>query len=540
MLGLVGGQFMPKSDEEQTSIAYETPVGSSLDYTKSKGLEIQRFLGTRSEVKYSYLSIGGSSQNNEVNRGSIFVKMTPAHERRLSQEQFEADIRKVLPRFVGANARILQLGTVGGSSAPIVIHLNGPELGKLQDLSDRAIASLKDVPGLVELKSSLDGRKPEWLVDVNRDLASQVGLSVGQIGQSLRPALSGVKAGDWEDESGLAHDIVVRAAPEARTSRDDLLRMPIATSNVNARTGNPVMVPLAQVATLRRGGAPAQIDRQRLERVATIEGNYQGRPLTDVTRDIESRLRTLQLPAGYRFDFGGEQQDFAETVGYMVEALGLAVILLYIILASQFGDLLQPLAIMLSLPLSLIGVMIGLALNRGTLNIMSMIGIIMLMGLVTKNAILLVDFANQARGKGKSRADALVDAGQLRLRPIVMTTLAMIFGMIPTALALGAGSEFRAPMAHAVIGGLITSTLLTLIVVPVVYTYLDDFGAWAGAYVKRWTSEPTPAEEAERARPAPEPAPEPEPESQPGAMPEPAAVRRASSPPPARRLPAES
>jgi HAE1 family hydrophobic/amphiphilic exporter-1 len=174
----------------------------------------------------------------------------------------------------------------------------------------------------------------------------------------------------------------------------------------------------------------------------------------------------------------------------MTEALALAVILLYLILASQFGSFLQPLAIMLSLPLSLIGVTLALALTRGTLNIMSMIGVIMLMGLVVKNAILLVDFVNQARKRGSTREQALVDAGELRLRPIVMTTLAMIFGMLPTAVALGSGAEFRAPMAHAVIGGLITSTLLTLIVVPVVYTWLDDLGDWIRVRVRRWALAP--------------------------------------------------
>jgi HAE1 family hydrophobic/amphiphilic exporter-1 len=250
------------------------------------------------------------------------------------------------------------------------------------------------------------------------------------------------------------------------------------------------MVPLGQVATIRRSGAPNEIKRLNLERVATIEANYQGRPLTEVMGDVQTRLTSMQLPAGYRWNLGGESADFAETVGYILEALVLAVVFIYLILASQFGSFLQPLAIMLSLPLSLVGVMLALMLTRGTFNIMSMTGVIMLMGLVTKNAILLVDFANKAREKGSDRRQALIDAGELRLRPIVMTTLAMIFGMLPTALALGAGSEFRAPMAHAVIGGLITSTLLTLVVVPVVYTYLDDFGVWAGRFIKRWTGAP--------------------------------------------------
>jgi len=524
VVGLVGGQFMPKSDEEQTEVAFETPVGSSIEYTQTKGLEIARYLKSRPEVAYTYLSIGGSSQNNEVNRGSVFVKMVPRRDRKLSQQEFETDVRKVLPRFSGSSARILQLGAVGGSQAPIVINLNGPELATLQDLSDQAIAKIKDVPGLVELKSSLEGRKPEWAVDVNRDLASQVGLSIGQIGSSLRPILSGEKAGDWEDPNGLSYDVRVRMAPEYRQSDADLLRTPIATSQVDAKSGRPVMVPLGQVASLRRGGAPAQIDRRQLQRVATIEGNYQTRPLTDVMRDIQSRLGQIPLPPGYKFDFGGEQQDFVETVGYMMESLALAVVFLYIILASQFGSFLKPLAIMLSLPLSMVGVMGALALTHGTLNIMSMIGIIMLMGLVTKNAILLVDFVNQARARGEPREKALVDAGQLRLRPIVMTTLAMIFGMLPTALALGEGSEFRAPMAHAVIGGLITSTLLTLIVVPVVYTFLDDFGAWAGAFVKRWTSEPV----ADEVPPAPVRSPDraPEPVPAPSGAPVPARAMR--------------
>ena len=486
---LVGGEFMPKSDEERTLVAYEVAEGSSLDYTVSKGLAIQRYLEARPEVKYTYLSVGGAAQNGAVNKGQVFVQLKPRGERRLSQGGFETDVRKVLPRFQGAFARILQEGAFG-SSAPIVINLQGPNLEKLQALSDEALRRLRDVPGLVELKSSLQDRKPEWMVSVDRGLAAQVGLSVGQIGTELRPLLAGEKAGDWEDADGLSHDVVVRLAPEFRQSSADLARVPIASSQVDARTGQPVMVPLGQVVHLTRGGAPAQIDRQRLERVATIEGNYQGRVLTDVVADAQARLTAMRLPPGYAFDFGGEQADLVETVGYMVEALTLAIVFLYIILASQFGSFLKPLAIMLSLPLALFGVMAALAITHGTLNIMSMIGIIMLMGLVTKNAILLVDFANQARERGVDRARALVDAGELRLRPIVMTTLAMIFGMLPTALALGKGAEFRAPMAHAVIGGLITSTLLTLVVVPVVYTYLDDFGAWAGARIRRLTSHP--------------------------------------------------
>ncbi len=493
-LGLVGGQFMPNSDNEQTALSIETPVGSSVAYTSSKALEIATYLGSQAEVALTYATVGGAQQNEAVNKGQIYVKLTPKSRRRRTQQQLETDLREVLPRFQGVSARIVQLGAAGGSQSPIQLNLRGAELARLQEMSDRALAAIRDVPGLVDLRSSLEGRKPEFTVDLNRDLAADVGLSVGAVGSALRPVLAGERAGTWEDETGLAHDVVVRLAPEARQTAANLAGIPLASSQIDRRTGTPVMVPLGQVAEIRPSGAPNEIKRLNLERVATIEGNYQVRPLTDVMKDVQLRLAQLQLPPGYRFDFGGEQKDFIETVGYILESLTLAIVFIYLILASQFGSFLQPLAIMLSLPLSLVGVMLALMVTRGTFNIMSMIGVIMLMGLVTKNAILLVDFANKARDRGSDRRQALIDAGELRLRPIVMTTLAMIFGMLPTALALGAGSEFRAPMAHAVIGGLITSTLLTLVVVPVVYTYLDDFGAWVGARVKRWTSAPAAAE----------------------------------------------
>ncbi|HYK83081.1 MAG TPA: efflux RND transporter permease subunit [Gemmatimonadales bacterium] len=489
-LGLVGGQFMPNSDDEQTALTIETPVGSSVAYTSSKALELAAFLKAQPEVALTYTTIGGAQQNNAVNKGQIYVKLTAKSTRKRSQQQLEAALRQALPQFQGVSARVVQIGAAGGSQAPIQLNLEGPELVRLQEMSDRALGALRDVPGLVDLHSSLEGRKPEFAVDVNRDLAAEVGLSVGAIGDALRPVLAGEKAGTWDDETGLAHDVVVRLAPEARQTETDVARIPLASSQVDRRTGAPVMVPLGQVADIRLSGAPNEIKRLDLERVATIEGSYQGRPLTEVVSDVQARLAKLQLPPGYRFDFGGEQKDFVETVGYILESLTLAIVFIYLILASQFGSFLQPLAIMLSLPLSLIGVMLGLMVTRGTFNIMSMIGVIMLMGLVTKNAILLIDFANKARDRGADRRAALIDAGELRLRPIVMTTLAMIFGMLPTALALGAGAEFRAPMAHAVIGGLITSTLLTLVVVPVVYTYLDDFGSWVGAAVKQWTGAP--------------------------------------------------
>jgi len=485
-VGAVGGQFMPLSDEERTAVHFETPVGSSIDYTRSRGEEIDRFLRSRPEVAYTYLSVGGDAQQN-VNKGDIYVQMVSRHERQLTQAQFEADVRRTFRMMNGMFISVKTPG-YGGTVLPIQINVTGPDLTRLQGYSDMVLAAARTVPGAVEMKSSLEGRKPEFVVEVNRDLAANVGLSIGQISTALRTAFAGTEAGTWEDETGLEHKVIVRVAPEFRTSSTDLARVPLA---VPGRVGGaPATVPLGQVADIGPGLAPGEIKHLALERVARIEGNYEGRPLTEVMGGIQTNLRSVQLPAGYRLSIGGESADFAETVGYILESLTLAIVFIYLILASQFGSFLQPLAIMLSLPLSLVGVILGLMVFGDTFNIMSMIGVIMLMGLVTKNAILLIDFVNKAREKGHSRRAALVDAGELRLRPIVMTTLAMIFGMLPTALAFGDGGEFRAPMARAVIGGLITSTLLTLVVVPVVYTYLDDFGSKVEAWVRSWNASP--------------------------------------------------
>jgi HAE1 family hydrophobic/amphiphilic exporter-1 len=258
-----------------------------------------------------------------------------------------------------------------------------------------------------------------------------------------------------------------------RASADDVANIPVQSTNTSGNV--TTAIPLSQVAEVRAGVGPQQIERRMLERMVSISaGVIPGYNMGDVAADAQVAINNVGLPPGYRTVFGGDVQNMNETKGYVLEALLLAVVFIYLILASLFGSFLQPLAIMLALPLSFIGVALALLITKGNLNVMSMIGIIMLMGLVTKNGILLVDFANQQRAAGMERAKALLTAGRIRLRPIIMTTVAMIFGMLPLAFAIGEGAEQRAPMARAVIGGLITSTLLTLFVVPVVYTMLDD------------------------------------------------------------------
>jgi HAE1 family hydrophobic/amphiphilic exporter-1 len=303
-----------------------------------------------------------------------------------------------------------------------------------------------------------------------------MGIGIGTLARTLRPALSSEKASTWQDPGGEQHDVIVRLPVEARRSVQQLASLPIATGTRDPATGAPQIVRLAQIASITPSSSPQKIERRDMKRVVLVDFNYDGRTMTAVSNDVKKQIAGLSIPTGYSVTFGGETQDFMETVGYILESLVLAVIFIYLVLASEFGSFLQPLAIMLSMPLAIVGVLLALLVTKGNFNLMSMIGVILLMGLVTKNAILLVDFTNQRRARGVDRRTALIDAGEIRLRPIAMTTLAMIFGMMPLALALGKGAEFRAPMARAVVGGLITSSLLTLVVVPVVYTFFDDFG----------------------------------------------------------------
>ena len=335
---------------------------------------------------------------------------------------------------------------------------------------------IRPIPGLVDLDSSVKPDKPVLELDVRRDAASDLGLSVAQIAASLRTLVAGQTVGNWRAPDDQTYDVNVRLSPDARNTPQDLERLPFATGT-NA-DGSPRIVRLNQLATVRESTGANQINRRDLAREVAINANVADRSAGEVSNEIRATLDTIGFPPGYRYQFSGSTKNMAESFGYAVSALALAVIFIYMILASQFKSFLQPLALMTSLPLTLIGVVLALLLFRSTLSMFSVIGIVMLMGLVTKNAILLVDFAIRMRDEGMERTEALLHAARVRLRPILMTTLAMIFGMVPLAFALTEGSEQRAPMGQAVIGGVITSSLLTLVVVPVVYCYMDDFAQW--------------------------------------------------------------
>jgi hydrophobic/amphiphilic exporter-1 (mainly G- bacteria), HAE1 family len=328
------------------------------------------------------------------------------------------------------------------------------------------------VPGIADLESSEKGTNPTVTVRIKNELASDLGLTTAQIGRALRPLVAGDTVSQWLAPDGENYDVVVRLPLEDRQLARDLGNLYLASSRTQTN-GAPMLVPLRQVAEFVDAVSPQAIRRQDLQRRATLFANAQGRPAGDVGNDAMAIAKAHPLPEGYRYDIGGDQEEMMEMMNGALAALGMAVIFIYLILASQFASFLQPVAIMSSLPLSLAGVMLAMLFTGTTLNVFSIIGFIMLMGLVTKNGILLVDFANRALRDGKSLQDAILEAGQVRLRPILMTTFAMIFGMLPMAIGFGDSGEIQAPMGRAVIGGVIASTLLTLIVVPVLLVYLN-------------------------------------------------------------------
>jgi HAE1 family hydrophobic/amphiphilic exporter-1 len=467
-LGWLGGEFFPVSDNSEFSVSVQTPAGSNLAYTRRRIDEVSALAREIPGVSHTYATIGGTS--GSVDEGRVYVALAPKATRALHQETIARTLRQRLAGIGGATASIQTSGF--DDQKQIQVQIRGPHHEVLTRLADGLLADVRQVPGAVDVGLSTRGQKPELDVQIDRGLAGSLGLSVGDIAQALRPAFAGVDVGDWVDPTGQTRDVTVRLAPEARARAADLSALPLVVPDAE---GRPTTVPLGQVADIRASLGPTRIDHLDRERVISVQANTQGRPLSDVVADIQTKIDAVSLAPGYSITQGGQTAEQQEVFTRIVLSLAVGVLLMYFVLVVQFGSFLDPLAIMISLPLSLIGVVGALMLTGDTLNIMSMIGVILLMGIVAKNAILLIDFAKWSEDKGMARRDAIVEAGRARLRPILMTTLALIAGMVPVALGSGEGADFRAPLGRAIIGGVITSTLLTLLVIP---TFYDIFAGW--------------------------------------------------------------
>jgi HAE1 family hydrophobic/amphiphilic exporter-1 len=482
---ILGFTWLPDVDTGEFNVQLKTPPGSSLDYTVGKAQEVSHYLRRLPEVEFTYTTIGGGFRGTP-NTGGIYVKLKPRSERKRDLFEIQNQLRGELRKMPGIRPAITGSSSIfGGFRQPIIINVQGPEETRLKVAANQVLEKIKATPGVAEPQSSDEGQIPQLDVNVDRQQAWAAGLGISSIASTLQPVFTGQRATRWEDEMGFSHDVVVVYPDSLRTNAADIANLMIPTGATDA-SGQPAMVPLSQVADVVQSLAPQQIDRRSLERQVSISaGVLPGYNMGSVADAVKAGIDSLGLPVGYHTVFGGDVQNLNETKGYVLAAIGLAVVFIYLILASLFGSFFQPAAIMLALPLSFIGVALALLITKGNINVMTMIGIIMLMGLVTKNGILLLDFANQQRAKGATRHDALLQSGRIRLRPIIMTTVAMIFGMLPLAFALGEGSEQRAPMARAVIGGLITSTMLTLFVVPVMSTLLEDAVAWVRSVPSR-------------------------------------------------------
>jgi HAE1 family hydrophobic/amphiphilic exporter-1 len=473
--------LVPISDRSEFTVGVETPPGSNLDYMRIKMQELDRLIRAHHEVAYTYATVGSGLTSGAIDKGLIYVRLVPKSERRIAQRDFATIVRTDLAAVGGVTAYVYADG-FDLNQKQVQIQIRGTDYAALTQVANQVRAVVAAVPGAADVGLSNRGERPELHIDLDRALAGQLGVSVAEVAQSLRPAFAGVHAGDWVDPTGKTRDVTVRLAPEARANMSDLAQMPLVLNGGQSLT----TVPLGAVASITNQLAPAEVEHYDRDQVITVGANLQGRTLSQVSTAIDRGLRSVTVPPGVRIVPAGQAKDLSGVLGDIATTMGLAILLMYLILVVQFGSFLDPLAIMLSLPLSLIGVVLALLLPGGQLDIMSILGVILLFGIVTKNAILLIDFAIWAqKTRGLSTRDALIEAGRIRLRPILMTTVALIAGMVPVAMGAGEGGDFRAGLGRAVIGGVITSTLLTLLVIPTFYEILDDWRSRALGRVGR-------------------------------------------------------
>ncbi|MBT9487788.1 MAG: efflux RND transporter permease subunit [Rubrivivax sp.] len=455
-----GSSFLPATDGGTIAVEIRTPASSSLAYARLKVEAAAALARTIPETvaTNSYVNPGG---------GRIFVDIGKSTQRQRSAAQISADLRKLTARLVGAEYVVLD-DLNNGAQKPVQIRFTGPDSRRLLAITQEFMEKLRAVPGAVDVGLSEQDPQTEMQIELDRGLANTLGISVADAAQALRVAFAGVEAGDWVDPSGETRDVAVRLHPDDRVEAGNIERLPISVSGSNR------MVPLEQIAKVTMGKGPSQIQHSDGKRTISVAANAQGRSPGEVTADAMKIARSLNYPPGYGLELAGASRDQQEVFREMGIALVSGIALMYLILVMQFGSFTAPLAVMLSLPLSLIGVVLALLMTGGTLNLMSFIGVIMLMGLVAKNAILLLDAARVSEAEGMDREEALMAAGRKRLRPILMTTFALIAGMLPVAIGVGEGGEFYRPMAVAIIGGTITSTFLTLLVIPSFYDSIEN------------------------------------------------------------------
>ena len=454
-----GSEFLPKSDYGMIAVEVRTPSSASLEYARGKVEKAAELARSMPETV---------ATNTRVNAGGgrIHVDIGKSRDRSRSAVEVAAALRVLLKQLVGAEYVVLD-DLNNGAQKPVQIQFYGEESRRLMEITNAYMEKMRGIPGAVDVGLSEQEPKDELRIELDRGLANQLGISMSDAAQALRVAFAGVEVGDWVDPVGESRDVAVRLRAEDRVTASNIEHLPVAVAGTN------MMVPLEQIATVTLDKGPARIQHLDGRRTVTVSANVEGRAAGEVTAAAMKIAKAIEFPNGYGLSLGGASRDQAEIFSEMLTALVLGIGVMYLVLVMQFGSFTAPLPVMLSLPLSLIGVVLALLVTGGTLNLMSLIGVIMLMGLVAKNAILLLDCARREEAQGVDREEALMHAGRMRLRPILMTTFALVAGMVPVAIGLGEGGEFYRPMAVSIIGGVLTSTALTLLVIPSFYDSIE-------------------------------------------------------------------
>ena len=463
----LGKEFLPSEDQSRFVARLEAPKDYSIDQIEGMFKKAEEIVLATPEIMTIFY---GQGTFGEVHKGTMFIGLKPKSERTRSQQEIMADMRKQFRQIPGLKGTAEDVSLVGGGQrmVPIQYSIRGRNLEELNGYSKQIVSEFSKLSGIVDVDTSLEAGKSEVKVYIDRNKAADLGVDIATVAETINFLIGGeVDITRFKDEArGRRYDVKMRLNPENRKDPDDIGRL-----FVRSKDGR--MIELSNIVEIKEGGGPSVINRVDRQRAITLFANLEGKPLGQAKEELDNIALKI-IPPDYTGSHKGMADMMGESFGYLMFALILGVILAYMVLASQFESFIHPITVLLSMPFSFIGAFAALLITGMTLNIFSFIGLILLMGLVKKNAILLVDYTNTLRAKGMERKEAILTAGPVRLRPILMTTFAMVFGMMPIALGIGEGSETRAPMAIATIGGLLTSLFLTLVVIPVVYDVFDD------------------------------------------------------------------
>ena len=490
LIPLIGVEFYPDSDQGLFTVDIELPQGSALGISDQITRRVEELIFQIPEIEKVFVSVGEPismrlSSSTESHTASISVKLKSLSERKRKTAVIVDELREQIKSIPGAVIKVSEVtSTFGGmSSTPVEVKIHGDDYLVLENLSRQVAAIISKVDGIREVESSVEERRPEARIIVDRDKADEYGLSFSAVASYIQNAIQGEQTSTYKI-GGEEYDITVEFPEAARQNYEQLQNLYIITSSGQ-------QVPLSAIAEVRLDQGPVKITRENQERYVTVSAQIFGRAVGKINKDIRQELSQLKLPDGYTIDYGGDAEDIQESFSSLGLALVLAVILVYVVMACQYESLLQPFIIMFSVPLAYSGAIFGLVISKQSLGVTALIGVIMLAGIVVNNAIVLVDYINTLKKEGMDTNSAIIKAGPTRLKPILMTTLTTVLGLIPLALGIGEGGETQAPMAVVVIGGLTCSTFLTLIIVPVIYSLFDDWlarRAWKKSEAYSWAN----------------------------------------------------